>query len=84
MCEIEKLFWQIFNSKNETELHEIIQNNPLLKDDNNWFPYGGENKEDKGNFGTFENQQPNAIPALVEKITNSIDTILITMSSIWN
>ena len=33
----------------------------------NWKPYGN----NPGNFGTFENQQNNPIPALVEKITNS-------------
>ncbi|WP_208608084.1 hypothetical protein, partial [Psychrobacter piechaudii] len=35
-------------------------------------PYGG----NKNNFGTFENQQNHPIPALVEKITNSIDACL--------
>ena len=39
----------------------------------NWKPYGN----NPGNFGTFENQQNNPIPALVEKITNSLDAILL-------
>ena len=72
-----KLFWQIFRAKDEDELHEIINNNEFLFDNNNWFPYGGETVNDRGNFGTFENQQANPIPALVEKITNSIDTLLL-------
>ena len=74
---MEKLFWKIFNAVNESALREIVQNDPLLSNDNNWFPYGGSDIEDKGNFSTFENQQPEPVPALVEKITNSIDAILL-------
>lgn len=75
--EMEKLFWSIFNANDEDELREIVQNDPLLSDENNWYPYGGSDPEDTGNFSTFENQQPEAVPALVEKITNSIDAMLI-------
>jgi hypothetical protein len=39
--EQKKLFWQIFNANNEDELHNIICNNPIFLDENNWFPYGG-------------------------------------------
>ena len=42
-------------------------------DNRNWKPYGG----NKGNFGTFESQQYHPVPALIEKITNSIDATLI-------
>ena len=70
---MEDLFWEVFNANSELELSKIIENNNLFKDRNNWKPYGGI----EGNFGTFEAQQNNAIPALVEKITNSIDATLI-------
>src|SRR5215210_2966278 len=74
---LEQLFWSLFNAENEDELHQIVKANHILRDENNWFPYGGLNKDDRTNFGTFENQQPHPIPALVEKITNSIDTLLL-------
>ncbi|RKZ30730.1 hypothetical protein DRQ36_04495 [bacterium] len=76
MNEMEKLFWQLFNAESEEEVHKIVKRNPLLKDNGNWFPYGGRDINDKTNFKTFENQQPHPLPALVEKITNSIDALL--------
>lgn len=73
----EKLFWSIFKAEDENILHEIIKRDKLLSDNNNWFPYGGRDKNDRSNFGTFENQQANPVPALIEKITNSIDSLLL-------
>lgn len=70
--DLEQLFWNIYESKNEDELHTIVRNHPLLSNPLNWKPYGTEN-----NFSTFENQQSNSVAALVEKITNSIDALLI-------
>ncbi|CAM1365848.1 conserved hypothetical protein [Tenacibaculum litoreum] len=70
---MENLFWKIYNANSEEELAKIIESEPIFKDRKNWRPYGGI----EGNFGTFEAQQNNAIPALVEKITNSIDATLI-------
>lgn len=70
---MKELFWRIFNADSEDELTTIINSDAIFKDRNNWQPYGGI----EGNFGTFEAQQNNAIPALVEKITNSIDATLI-------
>ena len=35
-------------------------------------------------FSVFDNQQPNAVPALIEKITNSIDSILIKECKLRN
>ncbi|WP_142786088.1 hypothetical protein [Changchengzhania lutea] len=70
---MKELFWRIFNANSEDELTTIINSKAIFKDRNNWKPYGGI----EGNFGTFEAQQNNAIPALVEKITNSIDATLI-------
>lgn len=75
--DLERLFWAIFNARNGEELHQIVTTDPLLSNENNWFPYGGLNKNDRTNFGTFESQQPSAIPALVEKVTNSIDSLLL-------
>jgi hypothetical protein len=57
----------------EDDVSEVIASSPVLKHPENWKAYGN----NPGNFGTFENQQNNPIPALVEKITNSIDAILL-------
>ncbi len=73
----EELFWKIFSAQNEDELHEFVISNELLTNPDNWYPYGGDNKEDRSNFSTFVSQQANPIPALIEKITNSIDTMLL-------
>ena len=81
---MEKLFWKIFKAKDENQLHEIVINNPLLNDNSNWFPYGGRDKNDISNFGTFENQQSNPVPALIEKITNSIDSLLLKKCRLAN
>jgi len=70
---MEKLFWQLFNAESEDEINKIVNSNKLFNDTNNWKPYGG----NVGNFGTFESQQNHPIPALIEKITNSIDATLI-------
>jgi len=70
--QMKQLFFQLFNAQNEKEVEELISSNSYLKDNDNWKPYGG----NRNNFGTFENQQNNPIPALVEKITNSIDACL--------
>ena len=69
---MEELFLQLFNCNGEGEVDKIIAANELLSNPDNWHPYG----DTTGNFGTFENQQPHPIPALAEKITNSIDSIL--------
>ncbi len=73
----EKLFWKIFKCKNEDELNNLVQEDKVLNDESNWYPYGGKDKSDKSNFGIFENQQSNPIPALIEKVTNSIDSLLL-------
>lgn len=74
---MKSLFWQIFNCKSADELDTLVKTNSFLSNDDNWLPYGGKNKDDRSNFGIFENQQPHPIPALVEKITNSIDSLLL-------
>ena len=71
------LFWEVFNCNGEKELHGLVASNELLKDQKNWYPYGGKSRNDRSNFGTFENQQPNPVAALIEKVTNSIDALLL-------
>ena len=71
--EYKELFFKLFKANGKQEVSEMISNNDLLKNPGNWHPYGG----DKSNFSVFDNQQPNPVPALIEKITNSIDSILL-------
>lgn len=66
------LFHSLFNAPTELQVEQLIQANPVIFAQENWFPYG----EDEKYFGVIENQQASPIPALVEKITNSIDAIL--------
>lgn len=69
---MEQLFWELYNADSESEVENIIKKNKIFNNDN-WKPYGG----NTGNFGTFESQQNHPVPALIEKITNSIDATLI-------
>ena len=69
----EEIFWKLFKSDGEVEVSDIIRENDLLGNSSNWLPYGGT----KNNFASFENQQSNAVPALIEKLTNSIDSMIL-------
>lgn len=72
------LFWQLFTAETEGEVHKIVNDNPIFKDPKNWKLYGSKQYgENFGNFGTFENQQYHPVPALIEKLTNSIDALLL-------
>ncbi len=68
----EKLFMNLYSSSTEDEVDKVINNNPSIFNQSNWYPFG----ENESYFGVIENQQSSPIPALVEKITNSIDAIL--------
>ena len=68
-----ELFRLLYAARNEQQVTDIIESHSdIFSDDNNWKPLGGS----YGNIGTVETQQSNATAALVEKITNSIDAIL--------
>ncbi len=66
-----KLLFDFYNAKDGKALHDIVVQNGLDGQEY-WRPYGGT----KNNAGTFENQQSSPENALVEKITNAIDAIL--------
>ena len=63
-----KLYW----ASVERDVDEIIAADRFLRDPTNWRPYG----QNESNYGVVENQQASPVPALVEKIINSIDAIL--------
>lgn len=73
---MEKLFWTLYNVHTEDEIDQIIKKSKLLSDRNNWVPFGNENIGE-GNYGLFDAQQHKSMPALAEKITNSIDAMLV-------
>ena len=67
-----ELFFGLYNAKTEVDVDAVIVNHPEVFGDENWFPLGGDEKM----FGIVRNQQSSPIAALVEKVTNSIDAIL--------
>lgn len=69
----ENLFKQLYFSKTEKDVEDVILNNPNVFRDDNWFPLDG----NENMFGIVRNQQSSPIAALVEKVTNSIDAILV-------
>lgn len=69
---LEALFWDLYRCSKEADVRKVLQFAGLLECPKNWKPYGGTDN----NYGVVENQQASPIPALVEKVTNSIDAIL--------
>ncbi|HEY1707221.1 MAG TPA: hypothetical protein VGG10_03080 [Rhizomicrobium sp.] len=70
---VENLFWDLYRAPVEAAVEKILARYSLLKDPAHWRPYG----QNESNFGVVENQQASPIPALIEKITNGIDAILV-------
>ncbi|MBN7813420.1 hypothetical protein J0A68_20865 [Algoriphagus sp. H41] len=68
----QNLFLELFKAGTESEVDLVISKYPNVFQNENWKPIGGL----ESNFSIIENQQSNPIAALVEKVTNSIDAIL--------
>ncbi len=68
----ERLFWELWKCSNESQVDEFISHTPELQNPNNWRPLGG----NMNNLGIVENQQASPVAALVEKVVNSIDAVL--------
>ena len=68
---LKKLLLDLYNAPNADALYEVVLSYGLDSSEY-WKPYGGI----LNNAGTFENQQSSPENALVEKLTNSIDAIL--------
>lgn len=68
---VKKLMLELYNAESSEAVYQIVDkyglNGPA-----NWKPYGG----NTNNAGTFENQQSSSENALVEKLTNGIDSLL--------
>lgn len=63
----------LLKAEGETEVDEVLKTVGYLNDDSNfWQPFGGFGM----NLNTINNQQSDATAALVEKLINSIDAVL--------
>ena len=69
---VEQLFWNLYKAPVEATVEKVLASHSLLNSPANWRPYG----QNESNFSVVENQQASPIPALIEKITNGIDAIL--------
>ena len=67
-----QLFDNLYFAQTENDVDKIINAHWDIFKPENWFPLGGNDN----NFGVIENQQSTPIAALIEKITNSIDAVL--------
>ncbi len=68
----EELFWQLYNCKTEQEVDKLIRQRSDIFAQSNWRPLGGNSDF----FGVVESQQSSPVAALVEKLTNAIDAVL--------
>lgn len=69
---VQRLFWELYNAPTERDVEKVLEHHDLVRNPDHWRPYG----QNESNFGVVENQQSSPIPALIEKITNGIDAIL--------
>ena len=69
---MQQLFKKLYFAQTEDDVDKVMSNHPDIFKQENWCPLGG----DENTFGVIENQQSNPIAALIEKITNSIDAVL--------
>lgn len=67
-----ELFWDLYKAPVEGAVHKVLERHGFLQDPEVWRPYG----QNENNFSVVENQQASPIPALIEKITNGIDAIM--------
>jgi len=69
---MKELFHHLFSAPTENAVDAIIERTPIFHNPHNWRPYG----DNESNFSVVENQQANPVAALVEKLTNAIDAML--------
>ncbi|MDE0396778.1 MAG: ATP-binding protein [Candidatus Poribacteria bacterium] len=69
---MKQLFTKLYSAQTEDDVDQVVKTHPNVFKSENWFPLGGH----ENNFGVIENQQSTPIAALIEKITNSIDAVL--------
>ncbi len=70
---MEDLCFRLLFAKSEAEVREIVEKDPIFSTQDNWAYI---NNQDN-NFGIIDSQGRNPERALIEKITNSIDAVLL-------
>lgn len=70
--ELKKLCLDLVHSDSESEVVSVLKSASLWDDSSYWKYYG----DNENNFSTIGNQQSTAEAALVEKIINSVDAVL--------
>ena len=70
--DLKTLFFNLYRCSEEKEVEQLLKYYSLLDSPSNWEYYGGTDS----NFSVVENQQSGPVPALIEKVTNGIDAIL--------
>ena len=71
-----ELCFSLAKAESSVKVREILENEGYWNDHTVWRDYG----DDSGNSSTFINQQDSADGALVEKVTNSVDALLLRES----
>jgi hypothetical protein len=74
------LFEKLLYAETEDSVDEILDKAGYLEDEKVWYPFGGF----ENNFAAIGNQQSNATGALVEKIINGIDAVLMAECYVRN
>ncbi len=69
----DQLCLALASAETEEKVSSIIEDHPVLRKKENWVHYG----QAANNIGTVTGQSAKSVPSLIEKITNSIDALLI-------
>src|SRR3989344_2206240 len=72
MDENKDVLLKLIKCQSQEEVTNLINSHPFFKKCT-WVPYGGQ----PNNAGTIKAQSPDPVGALVEKITNGVDALLI-------
>ena len=72
-----QIFNKLYSAQTENDVDKVINIYTHFFKEENWHPLG----RTENNFGVIENQQSTPIAALIEKITNSIDAVLMKKCS---
>jgi len=71
--QLKQLALDLVHSESEDQVVDVLKKVDLWDNEDNWKNFG----RIDGNYGVIGGQQGNAVPALVEKVMNSVDSILI-------
>ena len=70
--DLKTLFFELYKATSEEEVETVLKRYPAQFADTQWKPLG----DNYSNFSVVNNQQSSPIAAIIEKVTNSIDALL--------